>query len=83
MSDHSEAAALRLPANACQHLCTKTLYTNTFGKSDGTPKGIRSETAAWWCEITQTVFGPDQELVEPESCLDPRSCCRPLPRPRA
>lgn len=68
----------RLPADCCEHLCTKTMYMasedmdlDRYEEIDGV------ETASFWCVFTQTAFGPDDQPVAPDACRTGRKCCVP------
>ncbi|GIX04176.1 MAG: hypothetical protein KatS3mg114_0045 [Planctomycetaceae bacterium] len=55
----------------CRHLLSKGMYIN-----HGLPPG--QEVAGegnFWCGRTQTIYGPDDRLCDPEYCRDhTRSC---------
>ena len=67
----------RLPEHACEHLATKTLYVSIEADRVEDAPFPTGSTAAYWCVLTQMPYGPDEELVEPESCLPGRACCIP------
>ena len=74
----------RLPTQACEHLCTKTLFVSVEDDRLEDAPDLAARTASYWCVLTQMPFGPDEMIVEPESCLPGRSCCVPrLTRPEA
>ncbi len=68
----------RLPADACEHLCTKTMYTASENRSllEEYP-GSGVSTAGFWCVFTQMPLGEDGDLVGPDSCRPGRACCKP------
>jgi hypothetical protein len=68
----------RLPADVCEHLCTKTMY---IGQDDRRSleesAGMGPSTATFWCVFTQFPLGPDGDEVSPEACRPGRACCTP------
>ena len=77
MSDYKPDRG-RLPADCCEHLCTKTMYmASEDGDLDRYEEFEDADTASFWCVFTQTAFGPDDQAVEPESCRPGRTCCVP------
>ncbi len=64
------------PAVPCRHLRSKGMYVETdrgFDAHDGYDNTI------FWCLRTMKGFGPDDEMVDREGCLDTsRSCHEPL-----
>lgn len=68
----------RLPADVCEHLCTKTMYTASEqrGLLEEYP-GAGVSTAGYWCVFTQMPLGEDGGLVTPENCRPGRACCKP------
>jgi hypothetical protein len=65
----------RLPANACEFLCTKTMYMASHDPDviEELPS-IHGRTASFWCALNQMPHGVDDKLVSPETCLPGRSC---------
>lgn len=59
----------------CRHLESKGMYINI-----NMPPGEEATgDGHFWCEMTQTVFGPDQKLCSGEDCLDSgRTCFRSI-----
>ncbi len=68
----------RLPQDACEHLCTKTMYTGSERRHllEEYP-GAAVSTAAFWCVFTQMPWGPDEKPVGPAECRPGRACCVP------
>lgn len=59
----------------CQHLRTKKLYIEAV--PDDAFRDPEPEQAApchFWCNLTQTVVGPDQLPVHKNSCQPGRAC---------
>ena len=68
----------RLPADVCEHLCTKTMYTGGEDRRNVEEwPGGQFSTAAFWCVFTQRPFGPDEDPVGPADCRPGRPCCTP------
>lgn len=65
----------RLPHAPCAHIRTKSMYTPRF-ESAVDPQEP-SSTAAWWCDWTAKVTGPDGGFVDPPLCAPSRSCYEP------
>lgn len=67
----------RLPADCCEHLCTKSLYMAR--QDDDRPYEAEAEvgTASFWCLHTQMPKGLDGGEVTPDQCRPPRDCCLP------
>ncbi len=66
----------RLPADVCEFLRTKTMYTGggrraVFSETD------QFDTAAFWCLHTQMPWGPDELEAAPDVCRGARTCCKP------
>jgi hypothetical protein len=57
---------------ACMHLRSKGMYVTgklaPSHETDGVGDGY------CWCNLTQKVLGPDQEMVERGLCLEGRGC---------
>ena len=63
------------PLPPCMNLRSKAIYVT--GNPD--PQSYEEEGSTrfnCWCNITQHVLGPDQNLVERTSCVDGRDCFR-------
>lgn len=68
----------RLPADVCEHLCTKTMYTGGEDRRQVEEwPGGQFRPASFWCVFTQRPWGPDEDLVGPEECRPGRACCVP------
>jgi hypothetical protein len=65
----------RLPRQACEFLCTKTMYMATHDPDliEEFPQP-HERTAYFWCAKNQMPFGEDDQLVSPETCLPHRAC---------
>lgn len=62
----------------CRHLRTKKLFIVAQPDEAFTEKESEHATPAhYWCNLTQTVVGPDDGIVCLASCLSGRSCCEP------
>lgn len=75
MSAPFEPDRSRLPQQACEFLCTKTMYMASHDPDaiEEMP-GPDERTAAFWCARNQMPFGPDDLAVLPETCLPGRPC---------
>jgi len=75
-----------LPDTVCEHLYNKQRLC-VAGERDPAlyAPGDEDPGASYWCGKTQVAQGPDGEIVDPEFCSPPRSCCIPrkVPRPQA
>lgn len=64
-----------IQAARCRQLLSKGLYVNA-----GLPPG---EEAAgdgnFWCGKTQKTYGPDDELCDADTCLNPARSCYEAP----
>jgi len=79
MARQHEPDRSRLPVDACEHLCTKTMYMamedpDLLEESDAAPG---AETASFWCALNQMPYGDDGLEVTPETCRPGRPCCIP------
>lgn len=61
---------------ACMFLRSKAIYV-TGDPDPKTPEESESTRFNCWCNKTQHVMGPDNELVERASCVEGRDCYRP------
>lgn len=73
----AEPGSADLPAcGPCRNLRNKGMYVY-HGEYD-TPHEDYDNTI-YWCVRTQKGFGPDDEMVSRDDCIDPeRSCYEPL-----
>ncbi len=64
------------PHKRCRHLLSKAMFVNA-----GLPPGEEAvgEDGNYWCGRNQTVYGPDDELCDADSCLDPSRRCYEAP----
>jgi len=61
----------------CRHLRSKGMYVYTDGMDHGFQHDY--DSTIYWCLKSMKAFGPDDEMVEMESCCRPdRSCYQPL-----
>jgi len=59
----------------CQHLRTKKLYIEaTVDQAFADPEPEQAAPCHFWCNLTQTVVGPDQLPVHKDACQPGRSC---------
>lgn len=62
----------------CKFLRTKNLYTKDTPEEAFADKEARELTPChFWCNLTQTVVGPDDRPVHKEGCNSSRSCFVP------
>ena len=62
-----------LQGERCRHLLSKGLYINA-----GLPPGEEATgdgDGNFWCMHTQTIYGPDEELCDLETCCNPSRSC--------
>jgi hypothetical protein len=65
-----------LAQSACRHLLSKGMYvTGQLNPADD-PYQPMSDGYCW-CNLTQHALGPDDRLVDRESCIQGRSCYEP------
>ena len=57
----------------CMNLRSKAIYV-TGNPDPQTPQEVGSTRFNCWCNKTQHVIGPDQELVDRHACIGGRSC---------
>lgn len=68
----------RLPADVCEHLCTKTMFTGGEDRRRTEDAPIQGfSTAHYWCVFTQRPWGEDGDEVGPNDCRPGRACCKP------
>lgn len=66
----------RGPAVPCRHLRNKGMYVYTDGN---VPEHEGYDNTIHWCLRSMKSFGPDDDVVDRESCCDPkRACHEPL-----
>ena len=58
-------------APVCRRLRTKMYYV--VGREHVNLR-VSSPTAQYWCSLTATVMGPDEEPCSPEACHPERGC---------
>ncbi|MCX7866175.1 hypothetical protein [Limisphaera sp. VF-2] len=59
----------------CQHLRTKKLYIEAVpDDAFSDPELEQAAPCHFWCNLTQTVVGPDQLPVHKNSCQPGRAC---------
>jgi hypothetical protein len=65
------------PAVPCRHLRSKGMYVYTDGSNENRHDDY--DNTIYWCLRSMKGFGPDDEMVDRESCCDAgRSCYQPL-----
>ena len=57
----------------CIHLRSKQIYV-TGNPDPDDPRDAASDRYSCWCNKTQHVKGPDNELVERSQCISGRAC---------
>jgi hypothetical protein len=57
----------------CMNLRSKAIYV-TGDPDPQSPEEIGSTRFNCWCNKTQHVMGPDQELVDRTTCVEGRDC---------
>jgi hypothetical protein len=57
----------------CMHLRSKAIYV-TGNPDPLDPAEVGSHRYNCWCNRTQHVIGPDDQLVERADCVDGRGC---------
>jgi hypothetical protein len=61
----------------CKHLRTKKIYVDaTPEEAFATKEGMDVSPCHVWCNLTQSVAGPDDRQVHKEACRAGRSCFR-------
>ncbi|HEX9047497.1 MAG TPA: hypothetical protein VF988_10760 [Verrucomicrobiae bacterium] len=59
----------------CKHLRTKKLFTGaTVAEAFADKEGDDVTPCHFWCNLTQSVVGPDDRAVHKNSCQEGRSC---------
>jgi hypothetical protein len=78
MSETYPVDRSRLPKDVCEHLCTKHMFIAGEDREATEHEQSRdTATAGYWCDLTQTGFGPDEDQADPDTCRPGRSCCVP------
>lgn len=57
-------------------VCNCLRWKSIFYESVPDPTVPPPSDDNYWCALTQRILGPDDQLVEPESCKLGRSCFR-------
>jgi hypothetical protein len=61
----------------CKHLRTKKIYVDSTPEEAFAEKeGMEISPCHFWCNLTQTVVGPDDSQVHKDTCRASRSCFR-------
>jgi len=55
-------------------ICHCLRYKGMFINAPPDPTVPSCHDGSYWCVMTQTVLGPDEQVVEPEGCKPGRSC---------
>jgi len=59
----------------CKHLRTKSLFIGaTPEEAFADKEGENVTPCHFWCSLTQTVVGVDEQLVHKNACQSPRKC---------
>ena len=59
----------------CKHLRTKKMFTGaTPAEAFADKHGENTTPSHFWCNLTQTVVGVDDQPVHKETCSASRSC---------
>ncbi len=76
-STEGEPPAETQTGPACRHLRSKGMYVYTDDMEYGFDHNY--DSSLFWCLKTMKAFGPDDDMVEKESCCRPdRACYQPL-----
>lgn len=70
-------AAEPLATELCRHFRYKQLYYET-GAAPADGGAVKLRTTHCWCNLTQREFGPDDEVVDVDDCVNGRGCYRQL-----
>ena len=62
--------ALIREGEVCRCLRSKKIFYQTEAEESEAASG-----APFWCQLTQTVIGPDRQIVGLDHCRPGRSCC--------
>jgi hypothetical protein len=66
---------MNLNPNRCRHLRTKKMFTIARPDEAFAVKNPEEATPShFWCNLTQSVVGPDDRQAHPDSCSPGRSC---------
>ena len=61
--------------NLCRHLRTKAMYMDSLAEHAFADKEAEHASPChFWCNLTQTVKGPDDRAVHKQTCDSSRSC---------
>jgi hypothetical protein len=60
----------------CRHLRSKAIFVS--GQMEPPAELQRTGSGHCWCNWTQHVFGPDEQLVERRACDSSRTCYEPV-----
>jgi hypothetical protein len=61
----------------CKHLRTKKIYIDaTPEEAFAEKEGMEVGPCHFWCNLTQTVVGPDDRPVHKHDCAEARTCFR-------
>jgi len=59
----------------CRHLRTKKMFTgSTVEEAFADKEGEHVTPCHYWCNLTQTVVGPDDQVVDKLACQTGRPC---------
>jgi hypothetical protein len=66
---------MNLNPNRCRHLRTKKMFTVAHPDEAFAEKlPEQASPSHFWCNLTQSVVGPDDGQAHPNSCVFGRSC---------
>jgi hypothetical protein len=57
------------------NLCTSLRWKEMCYESEKDPTLPPNEPSGFWCVYTQSCFGPDGKLAEPQYCVTTERCC--------
>ena len=58
--------------NVCRHLRSKAIFV--AGQMEPPAEMVRTGSGHCWCNWTQNVLGPDDEIVDRRACDGTRTC---------
>jgi len=59
------------PVACCPQLCCKSMY---YRPDERVGKIHESDTAVYWCSLTEQPMGPDNQDATPSACQPGRGC---------
>ena len=68
------------PHKMCMHLRWKQMFYQDPDAPEKEENETDLDTRQYWCELTQTGRGPDEQPVARKECCPGRACCeQPVP----